>query len=289
MEASGHLPSDVVVRLRRQKAVDSFLQLAQTAAESPLSAVEVGSLARERQRATPLPADAYEYLRDLYRSAVATALRDERLTIAESEWLRGLAEGFELNELTLQSAHRDAFIDVVESAIADGRVTHEEDAWVLEVRSRLDVPPELVRKELSAVSQLKRAAAAESGPLSPVPTEVRLQRGETPFFSSAATELKRVLSGASVRQGVRHSEYAYEHQDHGQLVVTNARVLFVGSGSRAIKLEKIQRIEADAPEKRLSLSVDGRKTPLVFGVDDAAVANAVISRLSKELEQLEPR
>ena len=182
------------------------------------------------------------------------------------------------------AAHREAFVDVVESAIADRRITQEEDQWVAEVRTKLNVPAERVAKELALVDQLTRAAAVNAKPLTPVTTNIKLQRGETAFFVGAAVELKRVIARTVQRQGVQYSDYEYERQDEGQLVATNLRVLFVGQGSRTIKLEKIQRLEANVPDRRLFLSLDGRASPLVFGLDDSAVAGTIISRLSKELE-----
>jgi len=66
----------------------------------------------------------------------------------------------------------------------------------------------------------------------------------------------------------------------GDLYVTNERVLLVADGAATIKLSNILDTAVDADSHLLALTVDGRKTPYVFELQEPFVAAAYIKRLS---------
>jgi hypothetical protein len=272
MERAKRLREEAEQEQERQRRVLEFGEAINTFLANPIpTEADAQRVADLRERLPELPERAIELLESAYRSAVAEAVADQKVTAEEQKRLSLLASAFSLSPDFVRRAHLAGFIEGFYALIADGKLTEEEDEKLLAMRSAFGVPQSEIAPILAKADQLRRARAVEvAADLEPVSADVKLKKGEACFYRAPASEMRLYVNDdfRSVKDGC--------------LYVTNQRLLFVGEGTTTIGMHKIMRLDTEPKREGgevVALAVDGRKTPLYLDTAEPFVLLAHINRV----------
>ncbi|HVB73547.1 MAG TPA: hypothetical protein VNE38_08325 [Ktedonobacteraceae bacterium] len=128
----------------------------------------------------------------------------------------------------------------------------------------------------------KKYARIDTLPIVAVP--VRLGRGEQAYYSTRAT-----LCGERIQET---SRYTYPAQDHGLLIVTDRRIIYIGRKSQLI-LDYARLLHVSHLRGAVAFEADHWQKRVIFEVsrpeDCASCIDAMLSTLKREESPLEQR
>jgi hypothetical protein len=222
-------------------------------------------------------------------------------TVAATSVIAGLPtleEGAGLSPDQRSSARGQALVAVIRAAMADSLLTSDEEARVSALADDLGVDARAVFVAVPGLVDEILIANANAGELSALPDPpIILKKGEQAYLSVAAELMKEVVdrhyqggySGVSFRvaKGVRvntggfrgHSVVTGSHMevsDQGQLVITSARVVFVGSRA-PIELAYAKLISMDGFTDGVRFSVSNRAKAPLFRVRSGPLVLATVN------------
>jgi hypothetical protein len=213
-----------------------------------------------------------------YGQLVEIIVADGVVEPHELERLRRVEAALDLPASRVQAARVQGFFDVYDAAIEDHVLTRAEEDTLDHIRAALEVPQELVKKELSFARQLAWARAARDEELRPVPVTIRLHEGEAAVHRTFAIKKKRVAR--KVPRGARMGiEHVLAPMRTGELYITGERVLFQAEGRTAIALAEIREVGIEAEHKHLMVVKDGKRSPYYFEVPQPFVTLAYLERV----------
>lgn len=279
-----------VARGRKRRAFERLETRARSLCATPILDDAAATLTNsEILKLSPLPNELEDTLEALYRGEVAKALDDRHLDDNERTRLDALSRTFRLASSTIQQAELEAFLQVYTDAVADDRLTGEEEQALTALQGALRIPPESIRTQTERLRKLGRerealldelgaARQVARGHLEPIECPVALKRGETCYFSSPFGEKKmRVVSSQRIA-GMQFSEKDLVDDRAGDLHVTDKRLLLVAGGTTSIAINKVIDIKVDDGSRILSIVVDGRKSAYYFAVAQPFVLAAFLHR-----------
>ena len=212
---------------------------------------------------------------------VADAVLDGRIDPPESERIEWIAQTFRLDEHARLRACVHGFQQAFLCAIEDGVLDPEEEAGLRQIQRTLGIPDRAVEAELAVVSELGAVRRILDSPdLSPVETQVKLQRGESCYFEGPARILKSRILRRYSRDGVKHRIRGFEVAKEGTLLVTSTRLSVVHEGVTNIPYRKVMDLELDLDRNLISIRKDGVQTPTLLTTPDAPRVAALVSRLA---------
>ena len=245
------------------------------------SAEEYAELSELRVAATPIPGNVADELEGAYQQLVQLVVADGLVEEDELERLTRTEAALSLSPERIEKARLQGFMDVYDRAMEDGILTLEEQASISHIREALEVPERLVRQELAFAKELSRAHDIRDVPLTPIRVGVRLPGSERAFYTTMATEKKRVIR--TYRQdGEDVPSYAYESVRSGNLIITDGHVLVEAGTVKSIGLDRIIKVGVDARTKYLAIHQNGHKHPRFFDVPQPYMAMVFVERMLEQ-------
>lgn len=241
------------------------------------------------------------------REIIGTALLDGELTEAELGYINSVYFDSQLNAEEFQRIKSEAFMNVVESAIADRRVTPHEASALDQLAANLDVSPEVLRFAEQKAQYFVLFAQIESGAALPVgnPSGLILKKDESAHLSLPATLVEeRVISrqyvgssrGISVPivKGIRFNVGQQRGQylstsgivpvSEGYFVITNKRLVFSGN-RKSVASDFAKLLDFQVYSDVLQFSVTNRQKPTTlkfFRPEEIELCGMIISRILNE-------
>jgi hypothetical protein len=270
----------LLYRSRMQRAARCQAELAQSLDFSRPETISSASAAVLIQR-YPLPeafrACAHEMV---YESALAKVFADNALTDAERESLSRFEHVFKLGPERAREIRTGWFKAQYLAAVADRELSADEERLLNTVREGLAIPEAEIAAEAETIARLARVREIRTAKLEPIPTPAALQSDQVCYFQGPGRILSKKIVSSYQRQGVRVSGIGLVAQKQGTLFITSDRLLFLGDGAVSIPFNQILDLEADLDLNLLTITRDGRKTPIYISTPESMIAAALLDRLA---------
>lgn len=198
---------------------------------------------------------------------------DQTALVHTTEQLLGIPNGF-ADDVRL-TGYRRAYVD----AIADHKLTVEEERALEDLRNGLRISQEDISYEVKVVAELSRARALFDGEIPVVPAPVPLQKGETCHFTDRARILKNKVLRSYQSQGQRVKLEGLQIEAEGQIAITSKRLLVIHSGTTTIPLAKIMDVRVDPMLKVIEITKDGASKPVLITTPRAIEAGILLQKL----------
>jgi Holliday junction resolvasome RuvABC ATP-dependent DNA helicase subunit len=237
-------------------------------ADGELSDTDQAALAHLRDLLGLTSADAtrrhHEAAAKSFGHAVREVLSDRHVGTAEAARLKRLTAALGLptklaREIVIRQTLR-VLREKAKSALADDRVSPDEDAELAEIAKVLDVPLEFDPTTLAAMETARRRWKLEFGPLQAIPAALDFKKSEACLIAITCElkEMKRVT--VNRRLGIKND--VLEGIDAGTLYLTTQRMVFVGQ-RRSINMKLESFVTATQYNDGLSVARSSGK-PLFF-------------------------
>ena len=241
-------------------------------------AAQLTELARLREGAGSLSEDVLDQLERAYGQLIHLIVADGVAEEHELLRLERTEAALQLPADRIEHGRLQGFLDVFDRAMEDGVLTDEEQASIAHIREALEIPDRLIRRELAFARRLVRAHEIRTEELRPIRVGVRLGSTEQAFYTTMATEKKRVVRTHPQGRGGRR-EFAFESLRSGNLFVTDERLLFDAGALSSIPLARILDVGVEARSKLLMIHEHGRKTSHYFDVPAPYMTMVHIERM----------
>jgi hypothetical protein len=270
----------IIHRVRMKRASRYLPELAQALDFSRPETVSASALGPLMRRCE-LPPRFREWVHEtVYERALAAVFSDNVLTAGEAQALARFEKEFRLDPERAREIRTGWFKAQYLAAVADRELTEQEEALLDLIRKGLAIPEEEITGEAQTIARLKKVRAAGTAPLEPLPPPVPLNDGELCYFHGPGRLLSKKIVNTYQRQGVRYNETGLVAKEQGAMIITSRRLLFVGAGSVSIPFHKILDLEADLDLNLISITRDGRKTPIYISTPESMIAAAILHRLA---------
>lgn len=229
---------------------------------------------------------------EMYRRRVEAALEDAFLSDDEWSELRAAADEYGLSEDRSRSIYLGAANSIIEqrllNALSDGQLSPHEESDLEYLAKDLRIDLSFCPDTRAVMNRAKRTWQLTHDPLPIVPSPLGLQRGEVAHMwvtAEAFEDRQRtravsfagptvsipIMKGVRYRMGrynVGRETYQYQHSfGIGTMVVTNARLLFVGERSLTAKLTNILDIEGYSDGVKITRTT-GKPHTFVYGEEN---------------------
>jgi len=260
--------------VQRRRTLAQYLQRLAESVSSPSILIEEESLLKQlRERSNPLSSEATARTERLYRELVCSIVMDGRLTGDEMKALSAFERITVIAEDIKRSVRLSGFHQAVESAIADGSLSSEEDQELERIRTLFTIDPTAARGLIELQAQFRRARAVRCAPLQACEVDIKLRRGELCYWHGPAIE--QALRAGRGRDTAKMSVDLRA----GELYLTSDRFLLVGDGALSISLSSIHGLDVSSDRTVLVICSDTRKTPYRLRVGEPFVLKAFVNRL----------
>jgi len=214
-----------------------------------------------------------------YRDYVEGLLADAKLTAQETTELKAVEDLLQMDGHSAKTIKRWAFNKAYLTIVADQHLSQEEDANITHAKEMLGLSDDDVREEIETLRTLRDVRRAQEEKLAPIQADVQLAKSEVCYHRTRGRIVKERTLRSYQSAGQRYTVKDLAVEKEGDLYLTSARILLVGSGATTIKLDKILNVETDIDQNAISLDIDNRKTPLVLSVPDSYVVSAKLNNL----------
>ncbi len=241
------------------------------------------------------------------REIIGTALSDGELSESELGYINSVYFDSELSAEDFQGIKSEAFLNIVEVAIADRRVTPRELANLEALVVNLDISPPIQQIAKQKVQYFTLFAQIESGEPLPTgnPTGLILKKDEVAYLSLPATLVEeRVVSrqyrgsshGLSIpivkgirfnvgqQRGSYHSSSGIVPVSEGYFVITNKRLVFSGN-RKSVSSDFAKLLDFQVYSDALQFSVTSRQKPTTVKFsrgEEIELCGMIISRILNE-------
>ncbi|HUT55035.1 MAG TPA: DUF4236 domain-containing protein, partial [bacterium] len=274
-----YLALTIIHQARMKRASRYFPELTQAldfSRPETVSASALGPLMRRYE----LPPKFREWVHEMvYERALAAVFADNVLTGPEREALQRFEKEFQLSPERAREIRAGWFKAQYLAAVADRELTADEEALLQAIRQGLAIPDDEIAGEAQTIARLKKVREIRTEKLEPVPPPVPLRDDELCYFHGPARLLSKKIVNSFQRQGVRYNETGLVTTKQGTMIITSRRLLIVGDGASSIPLDKILDLEADLDLNLVSITKDGRKTPIYISTPESMVAAAILHRM----------
>lgn len=241
---------------------------------------------------------------DRLKESITTAVSDGKLTEQELGGINIFFADSELSIEDFQKLKSSAFVQVVQKAIADKRITDQEKESVFTIAQQLDVLPEWFEWARQQIQYYSLFYYIESGGTLPVgtPQNLILQKGESchlciPAFLLEERVISRQYSGGSqgisipIVKGIRYSVGKQRGSmqsirgivpvSEGYFIITNKRLVFSGDKkSTSTVFNKL--IDLQLFNDGLKYTSTSRQKPFIVKftrIEESEICGLIISRL----------
>ncbi|MBW2063333.1 MAG: DUF4236 domain-containing protein [Deltaproteobacteria bacterium] len=246
----------------------------------PINQGKVEEIIRVKKRLQKYPQTASrvgEIEKKVYEALLDKILDDKTITPDEKEAIEKLESVITIDEDYKTETKKEIFRLYYLDAIADRAITTEEMNVLKNIVIGLNLKKEDIKEELATLREIVRMQKL-APPLKPVENvAVKLQKSETPFYSSSAKVLSRRKAGRG-----SPSEYEYSIKREGQFIVTDKRILVVGDGTTSIKLSDIVDLDVDLDNKMIIISKGSSSIPTFIQSQEPLYAGKIIDLLTTE-------
>jgi hypothetical protein len=216
--------------------------------------------------------------RNVYHALLDKILDDKKITEVEANTIRAADEVFKLCKEEKDNVKKEIFVSGYLKAVEDKVLNPQEVDYLKNLVSGLNIPNELIEKEISTVNEIIRAQEI-SLPLPEIPDSsipVNLLKTEKAFYTSHAKVLikQKLISN--------HSEEEFRIERAGLLVVTNKRLFVVGEGSTNIKFQEIAYVDVDLDEKYIEITKTTSRKAIFIKNDEPIITAKIIQLLSNQ-------
>jgi tellurite resistance protein len=237
-----------------------------------------------------------------YGELVADTIQDGTITADERAWLSEAARSLGLpDSLCTRIYHEKAqavlqkFVDI---ALADGKLSPEEDSRIAQISSGLDVNVVLSYADEVALERMRRMWRIAHDEMEVVDPGINLQSREVCYLAretewhetrrqrvaaaySGPTMRLRIAKGVYWRTGVLGvkpiTRDALVRIDAGRIHITNKRLLFTGAlKNTSIKLDRI--LDFTRYSDGVKIDKDAGKNPVLIFNDDIDLFCAILAR-----------
>lgn len=156
-------------------------------------------------------------------------------------------------------------------------LTESEEALLIEIRDRLEIPESAVAPELGVLQELRDLRSVRAGKLLRIEASVRLQKTEECYFEEKARLLKQATLRRFQRDGQRYAVRGFVVDKEGTVVITNKRILLVHSGTTSVRHDRILDVDVDCDRNLIEIVRDGARRPLYLTCPNAPLAAATIA------------
>lgn len=237
-----------------------------------------------------------------YGGLVADTIKNGSITTDDRSWLSEIAHNLGLSESLCSQIYKKKAHAVVQKyvdvALADGKLSPEEDARIAQICRSLDVNIKLSHADELALERMRRMWRIAHGEMEVVDTRINLQSKEVCYLAREAewheTRRQRVAaaySGPTMRLKIADGLYwrtgaigikpitrdALVRIDAGRIHITNKRLLFTGFlKNTSIKLDRI--LDFTRYSDGVKIDKDAGKNPVLIFDDDIDVFCAILAR-----------
>ncbi len=215
----------------------------------------------------------------LYEGALSSVVSDFEVSPGELDALLRLEDTLAIGPSRASDLKVSWFKAGYMAAIADGKLSVEEEKTLQTALERLGVPFTEVKAEAETIERLKKVRQLLEGEPTPVSASVALDKGEVCYFEAPGRMLVKRIIARFQSEGVQYKNLGLLTRKEGALLITDKRLMLVGQGTTAIELDKIVDLEVDHELNLITVSKKDRKTPLYFSTPDGLAAGAVLQRL----------
>lgn len=177
----------------------------------------------------------------------------------------------------------EAFGSFLDAVMEDHVISREEEGQLRRLQEDLAIEDFRIARELELIDRMCRFRDAMEAPLEPVEVGIRLKRNEVCYHHTRGRLLKEKVMRSYQRQGVRYKEIGYDTDMEGDIYLCDKRLLIVDSGSRSYQLHRVLDVTLSVEDHTVQLTLDGRKSPLIFTMEDIGV---FAGKVEKVLEGL---
>ncbi|MBA3632019.1 MAG: hypothetical protein H0W58_04280 [Acidobacteria bacterium] len=241
---------------------------------------------------------------DRLQESLSTAILDGKLADKELYYINSFFADSALSIEDFQKLKSGVFVQVVQKAIADKRVTDQEKESIFTIARQLDVLPECVEWARQQIQYYSLFYYIESGGTLPIgtPQNLILQKGENcnlciPAILLEERVVSRQYSGGSqgisipIVKGIRYSVGKQRGSmqsisgivpvSEGYFIITNKRLVFSGNKkSTSTAFNKL--IDLQLFNDGLKYSSTSRQKPFIVRftkVEESEMCGLIISRL----------
>jgi len=175
----------------------------------------------------------------------------------------------------------EAFGSFLDAVMEDHVISREEEEQLRRLQEDLAIDDARIARELELIDRMCRFREAMEAPMEPVDVDIRLKNNEVCYHHTRGRLLREKIMRSYQRQGVRYKEIGYDTDMEGDIYLCDKRLLIVDSGSRSYRLNRVLDVTLSVEDHTVQLTLDGRKSPLIFTMEDIGV---FAGKLEKVLE-----
>jgi len=205
----------------------------------------------------------------------------DKLDINTKNRILKLKDYIQMSDETFRSVKVRTFKQVFDEYMEDHLLEEDEERILSNFATNLDLSDSDIQEELRSIEIMSQIRKEMNSELSPIPTDIKLQKSEDCFYSAEARILKKKILKTQTIQGTKLKHVGYIIEKEGTVYLTNKRILMVSEGTSTIKLEKVFDVTAIPEANIVELVVDGRKTPIIFTLHGAM---ALATKIEKTIE-----
>mgnify|MGYP000701776197 CR=1 FL=1 len=206
----------------------------------------------------------------------------ENPNFIKNENLLKIKEAIEVDDRTYHAAKLKAFKDVFNLYIEDLKLDKDEEQSLLNAIDIINIDKDIIFDELNTIENMKKTREKINEDLSDIVTNINLNN-ENCFYETPAKIIKEKILRRQTVNGVKIKEIGYVIDREGTAYLTDKRILLVGSGTYSTKIDKILDIIVTPENNTIELTVDGRKTPIIYTVPNTTVFGAKIQKVINNL------
>lgn len=206
----------------------------------------------------------------------------DRLDSKLKERILKLKEYIKMTDQTFRSVKIRTFVTLFDEYMRDHLLEEEEEKILRNFSTNLELIDSDIQDELSSIELMSQIRKEINSDLSPIPTNIKLQKSEKCFYSSEARLLKKKILKTQTIQGVKYKHVGYVIEKEGRVHLTDERILMLAEGTSTTKLEKILDVTVIPEANIVEMVVDGRKSPMIFTLPSAVVFGTKIEKIKEE-------
>jgi hypothetical protein len=245
---------------------------------------------------------------EVYKLHYDEAIFDEELNDSEREFLEKLKDKLRLPPDVIEKIRKESTEQILQNKfnemVADGKISPNEWDDLEVIAKNLGSKLKFDDSTRAQIERFKYAWVIENGELPVKEVPISLQKGEQCYYFSEAdwyekrtitkrinyggpTARIKIMKGVSYRMGSigfqRVSSEELRLIDHGQVYVTNKRLIFLGNSKNTnIRLDKI--LSLNPYSDAVGIEKDSGRSPILKVNEGADILTLILSRVINDFK-----
>ena len=170
--------------------------------------------------------------------------------------------------------------NLIDEMLEDHHLSEEEELEFRHLLDQLKIPKSLIINELERLDYYSQIRKIIERPFEKIDPGIPLVRGEDAYD---VIPQARLLNEQIIRRfqhnNIQYRELGFKIESEGKLIITNRRLLLIGSGTSQYRLNRLIDITADPDTAIVELIFSNRKSPVLITVKEPLFLAARLEKI----------